>query len=148
MNLNRNTLGRAAWPLMIAAAVLASASMVAEAGAGAKAASAKPARAGCPYGIATDGSANCMTKADFDVAQARQAALDRDPAQYVRNALTRCESLSGADRQDCVARIEGKGTTSGSVEGGGIYRELVTREVGAVPAAALPAAVAPSDEKK
>lgn len=75
-----------------------------------------------------------MTKADADVTRSRQSALDRDPGQYLRNALTRCERLSGDDRQDCVSRIGGKGTTSGSVEGGGIYRELVTREVGAVPA--------------
>jgi hypothetical protein len=28
--------------------------------------------------------------------------------------------------------MNGSGTTSGSVAGGGIYRELVTREIGAV----------------
>jgi hypothetical protein len=104
-------------------------------------ASAKPARAGCPYGIATDGSVNCMTKADFEVARSRQAALDADPAQYLRNALVRCESLKGDDRQDCVSRIQGQGTTTGSVEAGGIYRELVTREVG------VPAAVSPEPTK-
>ena len=46
----------------------------------------------------------------------------------MRNALLRCERLSGDDRQDCVARIKGHGTESGSVESGGIYRELVTLE--------------------
>lgn len=102
-------------------------------------ASAKPARAGCPYGIATDGSVNCMTKADFEERRSRQAALEADPAQYLRNALVRCESLKGDDRQDCVSRIQGQGTTTGSVEGGGIYRELVTRVVG-VPAADPPEA--------
>ena len=86
----------------------------------------------CQYGPSTDGNAGCMTKADSDETRSRQAALDRDPTQYMRNALVRCDRLTGDDRQDCVLRISGKGTTSGSVEGGGIYRELVTREV-AVP---------------
>ncbi len=106
---------------------------------------ARPAKAPCPYGMATDGSTNCMTKADFDIAKARQSALDRDPAQYMRNALQRCEGLAGDDRRDCVARIaNGSGTTSGSVEGGGIYRELVTREtVPPVPPAASAPASAP-----
>lgn len=43
-----------------------------------------------------------------------------------------------SDRNDCVARIQGQGTTSGSVAAGGIYRELVTRIVGEVPAAPAP----------
>ena len=67
-----------------------------------------------------------MSKAEFDITSSRQAALDSDPAQYMRNALTRCESLKGDDRIDCVSRIHGAGTLSGSVEGGGLYRELVT----------------------
>ena len=111
----------------------------------------KPARAACPYGQATDGSTHCMSKADFEVAKARQSALDRDPAQYTRNALQRCDSLKGDDRTDCWARIRGQGIATGSVEGGGIYRELVTREVGPVPAAAaLPASAAssPSEPKQ
>jgi hypothetical protein len=81
-----------------------------------------------------------MTKADFDVAQSRQAALDQDPGQYLRNALRRCAGLPADDRSDCEARMRGGGTTSGSVDGGGIYRELVTREIGApVTAAPTPA---------
>jgi hypothetical protein len=80
----------------------------------------------CPYGIAQDGTHNCMSKAEFDITSSRQAALDSDPAQYMRNALMRCESLKGDDRSDCMSRIRGAGTVSGSVEGGGLYRELVT----------------------
>ncbi len=80
----------------------------------------------CMYGIAQDGSNNCMSRAEFEITTSRQRALDADPAQYLRNALTRCESLKGDDREDCVARIRGGGTVSGSVEAGGLYRELVT----------------------
>ena len=69
----------------------------------------------------------------------------------MRNALRRCEPLRDPDRQDCVARIRGEGTTSGSVAEGGIYRELVTREVGAMPApepGVPPAAPAPPEATK
>ena len=139
MNTDRHVLSRAALVLLVACATLGSLPA---------AAADKPTRARCAYGIATDGSSNCMSKADFDVARSRQDALGRDPAQYKRNALARCEGLTGADRQDCVARIDGKGTTSGSVEGGGIYRELVTREVEAPDAPAAVDAAPAADIKK
>jgi uncharacterized membrane protein len=80
----------------------------------------------CTYGIAQDGSNNCMSKAEFNITTSRQSALDSDPAQYMRNALARCENLKGDDREDCLSRIRGGGTISGSVEAGGLYRELVT----------------------
>jgi hypothetical protein len=90
----------------------------------------------CSYGIAQDGSNNCMSKAEYDITTSRQAALDADPAQYMRNALVRCEGLK-IDRDDCIARIRGGGTVSGSVEAGGLYRELVTIIPGK-PAAPVP----------
>lgn len=133
MNQGHPNLSRALRVLLLAAGVAASAVAGAAAPAAARPSADRPTSARCPYGIATDGSPNCMTKADFEVMRARQDALDRDPAQYVRNAMVRCERLEGDDRKDCIARIGGKGTTSGSVEGGGIYRELVTRTVGTPP---------------
>ena len=140
MKTGRSAFTKAGLAALVACAVVCSApamAAAAKAGANERQTSDKPLRARCPYGIATDGSSNCMTQADFTERRSIQAAFDRDPAQYKRNALARCEGLSGNDRQDCISRIDGKGTTSGSVEGGGIYRELVTREVG-VPAAAVP----------
>jgi uncharacterized membrane protein len=80
----------------------------------------------CSYGIAQDGTNNCMSKAEYDITASRQNVLDADPAQYMRNALVRCDSLKGDDQKDCLSRIRGGGTVSGSVEGGGLYRELVT----------------------
>ena len=41
--------------------------------------------------------------------------------------------LPDEERQACEARIRGLGTTSGSVAGGGILRQLVTIEVGPTP---------------
>jgi hypothetical protein len=49
--------------------------------------------------------------------------------QLQRYSLMRCEALAGDDRAACVARMNGEGTISGSVAGGGILRELVTSEV-------------------
>lgn len=89
-----------------------------------------------------------MTKADLESSRSRQAALEADPAQYMRNALKRCEPLSGDDRQDCVARTQGKGTTTGSVQGGGIYRELVTTQVGEVPVPTTPGEAGMGGTKK
>ena len=76
----------------------------------------------------------CLSDASTARASREPVTIDPDPGRYARNALQRCEALKDADRADCVARMQGQGTTSGSVAGGGIYRELVTREVVVVPA--------------
>ena len=76
---------------------------------------------------------DCLSEASTAFASREPVSVDPDPGRYLRNALKRCEPLSEPDRSDCVARIQGQGTTSGSVAGGGIYRELVTREVGTPP---------------
>lgn len=81
---------------------------------------------GCPYGRAHDGSTNCMSRGEFELTRSREAMLAADPGQYIRNALERCDRLTGDDNKDCIARMDGQGTLSGSVEGGGLFRELVT----------------------
>jgi hypothetical protein len=82
----------------------------------------------------------CLSDASTARASREPVTIDPDPGRYARNALQRCEALKEPDRGDCVARMQGQGTTSGSVAGGGIYRELVTREVVVVPAAPASAA--------
>ena len=82
----------------------------------------------------------CLSDASTARASREPVTIDPDPGRYARNALQRCEALKDADRADCVARMQGQGTTSGSVAGGGIYRELVTREVVVVPVAPASAA--------
>lgn len=58
--------------------------------------------------------------------EARQGILARgeNPAEFERNKLARCDKHAGEDRDLCIRRMNGEGTVSGSVEGGGIYREL------------------------
>lgn len=84
---------------------------------------------------------DCMSEAGTARSSREPVTVDTDPGRYARNAIKRCEPLPEPDRGDCVARMQGAGTTSGSVAGGGILRELVTRE--ASPASA-PAPAAPS----
>lgn len=91
----------------------------------------------CTSGQSNQDQATCLREAGAAYAQAKQGGLGDDPAQHKANASKRCERLPDADRRDCMARMNGHGTTSGSAASGGIYRELVTRET-APPAAARP----------
>ena len=89
-------------------------------------------KAACDEGHPDSDRAACLRDAAAAYAEARSGALGDDtdgPARYEENALRRCEALQGEDRGDCVARIRGQGTTSGSVEGGGVLREFRTREI-------------------
>lgn len=83
-----------------------------------------------------DERANCLSEASTRRAAYLPTPSDEAPDVLLRNALRRCEPLPDVERSDCVARIQGQGTASGSVAAGGIYRELVIREVGAAPAPA------------
>ena len=68
------------------------------------------------------------------LASTQPVRLGEDPGRFARNLFLRCDPLPDPERVDCVARMQGKGTTSGSVAGGGLYRELVTREPASPPA--------------
>lgn len=76
-----------------------------------------------------DERANCLSEASTAFASKQSTRTDDDPGRYERNALQRCDRLAEPDSSDCRARIKGQGTRSGSVSGGGIYRELVTVDV-------------------
>ena len=88
-------------------------------------------RQACMAGQTNQDRATCLKEANNYLAD-----LKKNPGKFqgnataaaAANAKARCEALSGSDRTACMARISGQGKVSGSVEGGGIYRELVTRE--------------------
>ncbi|HEY8710778.1 MAG TPA: hypothetical protein VIM34_22600 [Burkholderiaceae bacterium] len=98
-------------------------------------------RARCLNGTSNEDRDTCLKEAGAARAAAMQGKLDEGNDRYRQNALERCKALSGADAKDCIARMNGAGTTSGSAEAGGIFRELVTREV---PPADMPASAAPA----
>ena len=86
-------------------------------------------RATCNGGQSHQDLTTCLKEAGAAYEEAKRGRLDDGRAQYQRNALARCDVLPAEERSACHARMQGQGTTRGSVEGGGIYRELITREV-------------------
>ena len=81
----------------------------------------------CNSAPASQDRASCLREAGAVLAESRRG-IAPPVADYAANQVRRCDRLPDADRQACVARMQGQGTTSGSVGGGGIYRELVTTE--------------------
>ena len=77
---------------------------------------------------------SCLKEAKAVLTERPGANPYVSPEQMQRNALIRCEALTGEERSACVARMQGAGTVSGSVAGGGVLRELVTTEVVTSPA--------------
>lgn len=97
-------------------------------------------RAACEGGQSQQDRATCLREAGAALQQARQGRLadGRSDAQYEQNSFARCQVLPTEERDACIARMSGQGTTRGSVAEGGIYRELVTREYPAANPGAAP----------
>lgn len=87
----------------------------------------------------------CLREAAAARKEAKRGQLTSDGTAYEDNALARCKALPPADRPDCVKRVHGQGIVSGSVEGGGVYRETRTTvvEPPPPPVRTLPAPVPP-----
>ena len=119
--------------LLILAGMLASSSSFAAKSSGESEARAsyQRERAVCLSGKSNQERATCLKEAGAAFDQARREGWRDDSAQNARNEHKRCLTLPDAERKDCLARMQGQGTASGSAAAGGIYRELVTREVGA-----------------
>jgi hypothetical protein len=83
-------------------------------------------RAACLSIQSAEDRATCLREAAAAQAQRRKGVAPDDTAAFERNALQRCDALAGDDRVACVARMQGQGSMSGSVSGGGILREKVT----------------------
>ncbi|APW40990.1 hypothetical protein RD110_26475 [Rhodoferax koreense] len=82
-------------------------------------------RAACMNGRTQQDEATCLREANNAAADKKKGELTTQGPVAV-NALTRCEPLAGEDRAACEARILGYGSTSGSVAGGGVIREVET----------------------
>ena len=91
-------------------------------------------RAACMSGQSNQDRATCLREAGAALQEAQRGRLENRQDPFEQNRLIRCDSQPAADRQDCVRRMNGEGTTSGSVQGGGIYRELITPVPPATPA--------------
>lgn len=83
-------------------------------------------RASCMDGSSNEDRATCLKEAGAARDEARRGQLTDDRDAERQNAVARCNALPEADRGDCVRRVRGDGTVSGSVGAGGIFRETVT----------------------
>lgn len=99
-------------------------------------------RADCLAGRSHQDRATCLQEAAAALAEARRGRLDNgeDARILQRNALLRCQRQPVEDRPDCERLARGEGKVSGTVEGGGVIKEIVTRTVGPVPQPAASAA--------
>lgn len=83
-------------------------------------------RATCMSGQSHQDRATCLREAGAAMQEAKRGNLGGGMGQYEQNQLKRCDAHPAEDREDCLRRMRGEGTVSGSVESGGIYRELRT----------------------
>ncbi|RZS80918.1 hypothetical protein [Pigmentiphaga kullae] len=88
----------------------------------------------CNSGQSGQDRATCRREAGAALQESRRGNLrGASDSAYEQNRTQRCNALPQADRAACMARVDGRGTVSGSVEGGGVlreYREVVTPEPG------------------
>jgi hypothetical protein len=78
-----------------------------------------------PRAISADTREADVREARAARVEARRGGLtDIGDAQNEKNRYARCDAHQGADRDYCIRRMNGEGTVSGSVEGGGVLREL------------------------
>jgi len=98
----------------------------------------------CEAQQATQDLATCRLEARNALADAKRNLLSDTTANlFEKNQFKRCRVFKGEDREACEARVRGDGNSTGSVQSGGILRE-VTRPVPAEPATApAPALIVP-----
>ncbi|HSW16790.1 MAG TPA: hypothetical protein VLJ86_06150 [Ramlibacter sp.] len=79
-------------------------------------------RAVCMSGASNQDRATCLREASAALGEAKRGNLTAGDLAHGR--MVRCDALPAQDRQDCVMRMQGQGTTSGSAQQGGVLREL------------------------
>lgn len=117
------------WLGGVAAAALLVPAFAADAGAaGSPEAKYQKERAACLSGQTNQARETCLKEAGAALAEARKGRLDNGEAKpsLNANALERCKVVPAADRTACERMARGEGKVSGSVEGGGVIKELVT----------------------
>ena len=86
-------------------------------------------KAVCVEGRSNQDRATCLKEADnaYDEARRRPSSTP-DAATLERNAVERCARVKAEDRLDCRRLALGQGKNSGSVEGGGVIKQITTVE--------------------
>ena len=83
-------------------------------------------RAACMSGKTSQDRTTCLQEASAALQESKRGNLNDGQSDFERNRLLRCEKQPPEDRQDCVRRMSSEARVSGSVEGGGVMRELTT----------------------
>jgi hypothetical protein len=84
-------------------------------------------RARCVSGQSGQDRQTCLREAGAALQEARRNRLLAKGGTDLRaNATARCNVQPAADRDACVQRVMGAGSTQGSVSGGGLIREVET----------------------
>ena len=84
-------------------------------------------RAQCLSGQSQQERASCLKEAGAANQEAHSGRLDNSQGNnFTQNATQRCNAQPASDREACVQRIVGAGSAQGSVNGGGILREVAT----------------------
>ena len=79
----------------------------------------------CEAQQATQDLAACRLEARNALAEAKRNLLSDTTANlFEKNQLKRCRVFKGEDREACEARARGEGSSTGSVQSGGILREV------------------------
>ena len=85
--------------------------------------------ADCVSGNTNQDKDSCMREARAALAEVRRGVSGRPEKTEAKSeaaARQRCEVHQGEQRDACEARMRGEGSATGSVEGGGILREIST----------------------
>jgi hypothetical protein len=79
-------------------------------------------RAACMSGASNQDRATCLREAGAALQEAGRGGLSS--GDLAANRTQRCAALPAPDREDCAMRMDGHGSTTGSVMQGGVLREL------------------------
>jgi hypothetical protein len=80
----------------------------------------------CASGRTQQDSETCLREARNARADRQQGSIATAPGTFDANAQARCDALGGEEKAACQARVAGYGSTSGSVAGGGVLRQVET----------------------
>jgi hypothetical protein len=80
--------------------------------------------AACNSGRSQESHSVCMQEAGAAHVERMRNQLTIPDQDYQANATMRCRALPPTEQQACVAQMSGEGKTYGSVNGGGVLREI------------------------
>ncbi len=84
-------------------------------------------RAVCLSGQSNQDRATCLKEAAAALKEAKAGKLNDGGQDYAANALQRCNGLPGEQQELCYRRMK-EGSVIGSVQEGGVLRELIVKE--------------------